>query len=107
MARSYKVIPLYEKDGILTVAMVDPTNLRSLDHIKFKTGKDVEPVIATEAEILAAVERAYTGQKEKLSDLIGKQEDSDLVLSAAETKDDDLGVGDEEGRQIIRLSTSW
>ena len=72
MARSYKVIPLYEKDGVLTVAMVDPTNLRSLDHIKFKTGKDVEPVIGTEAEILAAIERAYTGGKEKLSDLIGK-----------------------------------
>ena len=103
MARSYKVIPLYEKDGVLTVAMVDPTNLRSLDHIKFKTGKDVEPVIGTEAEILAAIDRAYTGTKEKLSDLIGKDADGDLVLDSKEEKDEPELIGDEEGRQIIKI----
>jgi type IV pilus assembly protein PilB len=103
MARSYKVIPLYEKDGVLTVAMVDPTNLRSLDHIKFKTGKDVEPVIGTEAEILAAIERAYTGAKERLSDLIGKDEDKDLVLDGKEEEKEAEVLGDEEGRQIIKI----
>ena len=103
MARSYKVIPLYEKDGVLTVAMVDPTNLRSLDHIKFKTGKDVEPVIGTEAEILSAIERAYSGTKEKLSDLIGKDVDGDLVLDSKEDKDEPEMLGDEEGRQIIKI----
>jgi type IV pilus assembly protein PilB len=104
MARSYKVIPLYENNGVLTVAMVDPTNLRSLDHIKFKTGKDVEPVIGTEAEILGAIGRAYAGDKEKLSDLIGGQEDKDLVLETAKDDKADEGlVGDEEGRQIIKI----
>ena len=104
MARSYKVIPLYEKDGVLTVAMMDPTNLRSLDHIKFKTGKDVEPVIATEAEIIAAIERAYTGSKERLSDLIGGDEDKDLVLEGGkEEEEKDIPLADEEGRQIIKI----
>ncbi len=104
MARSYKVIPLYESSGVLTVAMVDPTNLRSLDHIKFKTGKDVEPVIGTEAEILGAIGRAYTGEKDRLSDLIGGDEDPELVLEGAEEqKEDDKLVGDEEGRQIIKI----
>ena len=45
MARSYKVIPIYERDNVLTVAMADPSNLRTLDHIKFKTGRDVEPML--------------------------------------------------------------
>ncbi|MDB5047288.1 MAG: type secretion system protein [Fibrobacteres bacterium] len=105
MARSYKVIPLYENNGVLTVAMVDPTNLRSLDHIKFKTGKDVEPVIGTEAEILAAIDRAYVGGKDSLSDLIGGDEDKDLVLEAGkeEKPEEGLGGGDEEGRQIIKI----
>jgi type IV pilus assembly protein PilB len=104
MARSYKVIPLYENNGVLTVAMVDPTNLRSLDHIKFKTGKDVEPVIGTEAEILAAIDRAYVGGKDSLSDLIGGDEDKDLVLDTEkEHKEDEGLVGDEEGRQIIKI----
>jgi type IV pilus assembly protein PilB len=102
MARSYKVIPLYEKDGVLTVAMVDPTNLRSLDHIKFKTGKDVEPVIGTEAEILAAIERVYAA-RDKLSDLIGRDEDKDLVLEREEDEKKEELLGDEEGRQIIKI----
>lgn len=107
MARSYKVIPLYETNGILTLAMVDPTNLRSLDHIKFKTGKDVEPVIGTEVEILSAIGRAYMGHKQQLSELIGNAagEEQDLVLEGQEPvpKDDDKTVGDEEGRQIIKI----
>ncbi|HKP94502.1 MAG TPA: ATPase, T2SS/T4P/T4SS family [Fibrobacteria bacterium] len=104
MARSYKVIPLYENNGVLTVAMVDPTNLRSLDHIKFKTGKDVEPVIGTEAEILAAIDRAYVGGKESLHELIGGDEDKDLVLEGDKPlKEEDGLVGDEEGRQIIKI----
>jgi type IV pilus assembly protein PilB len=105
MARSYKTIPLYENNGVLTVAMVDPTNLRSLDHIKFKTGKDVEPVIATEAEIATAIERAYAGGKEALSDLIGGNEDKDLVLedNSKKKEDEDGLVGDEESRQIIKI----
>jgi type IV pilus assembly protein PilB len=105
MARSYKTIPLYENNGVLTVAMVDPTNLRSLDHIKFKTGKDVEPVIGTEAEILAAIDRAYVGGKDTLSDLIGKDEDRDLVLDgdAEKEKEEEELVGDEETRQIIKI----
>lgn len=105
MARSYKTIPLYENNGVLTVAMVDPTNLRSLDHIKFKTGKDVEPVIATEAEITTAIERAYAGGKEALSDLIGGNEDKELVLEdTSKKKEEEEGlVGDEETRQIIKI----
>jgi type IV pilus assembly protein PilB len=84
--------------------MVDPTNLRSLDHIKFKTGKDVEPVIGTEAEILAAIERVYTGSKERLSDLIGKdEEDKDLVLEGGREEKENELIGDEEGRQIIKI----
>jgi type IV pilus assembly protein PilB len=105
MARSYKTIPLYENNGVLTVAMVDPTNLRSLDHIKFKTGKDVEPVIATEAEIIAAIERAYAGGKEALSNLIGGDEDKELILEdTSKKKEEEEGlVGDEESRQIIKI----
>jgi type IV pilus assembly protein PilB len=104
MARSYRVVPLYEKEGVLTVAMVDPTNLRSLDHMKFKTGKDVEPVIATEPEIMAAIERAYSNAQHKLADLMGKDEDKELVLTK-EKDDDDAGMplADEEGRQIVKI----
>ena len=43
----------------LIVAMADPTNLHAIDDIKFLTGYNVEPVVASETAIAAAVERYY------------------------------------------------
>src|SRR5260370_11796913 len=41
------------------MAMADPTNLHAIDEIKFLTGFNVEPVVASETAIQAAVERFY------------------------------------------------
>ncbi len=104
MARAYKVIPLYEREGVVTVAMADPTNLRSLDHIKFKTGKDLEPVIATEAEILAAIDRVYGGGvKEQLTDLLNAKGGDEEIFTKAGDDDEEVPLADEEGRQIVKI----
>lgn len=55
MARTHKVVPLYRRDKVLTIAMVDPTNLRTIDHIKFKTQLEVEPVMSTQRDILSSL----------------------------------------------------
>jgi type IV pilus assembly protein PilB len=36
----------------LTIAMVDPTNVFAMDDIKFMTGFNIEPVVASESSIL-------------------------------------------------------
>ncbi len=104
MARSYKILPLYERESVLTVAMADPTNLRTLDHIKFKTGKDIEPVIATEAEIIVAIDRVYSGGKDKLNELLGSGGDQALVFSKEKANEEDKApLGEEEGKQIVKI----
>jgi type IV pilus assembly protein PilB len=104
MARRYKIIPLFEKDGVLTVAMADPTNLRTIDHIKFKTGKDIEPVIATEKSINAAIERNFSTGMQQMNELLGAVQIDELDIVK---RDDDEEEGDqltdEEGAQIIKL----
>jgi type IV pilus assembly protein PilB len=104
MARRYKVIALFEKDGALTVAMADPTNLRNTDHIKFKTGKEIEPVIASEKSVLAAIDKCYASGVEQISELLGSVtvEDLDLVKHD-EDEEADGGITDEEGKQIVKL----
>jgi type IV pilus assembly protein PilB len=105
MARRYKVIPLFEKDGVLTVAMADPTNLRTVDHIKFKTGKEIEPVIATEKSITSAIERNFSSGMEQMSELLGnvQVEDLDIVKTEAEEEEEGESLTDEEGKQIVKL----
>jgi type IV pilus assembly protein PilB len=55
LASTYTVIPLYENQGTITLAMADPTNRRVIDHIRYRTGKEIEPVIATKDSIRAAI----------------------------------------------------
>jgi len=47
-----EVLPLAVKDGVLSLAMVDPTDLDAQNQIRFFTGLRVRPVIATRSEIL-------------------------------------------------------
>ena len=44
---------------MLTIAMADPTNVFAMDDIKFMTGYNVEPVVASESAIEDAIERYY------------------------------------------------
>jgi len=55
----HKVIPVSRTGNALIVAMADPTNLNAIDDLKFLTGFNVEPVIASETAILAAIEKYY------------------------------------------------
>ena len=58
-ARKYQVLPLSRSGAVLTIAMADPTNVFAMDDIKFMTGYNVEPVVASEGAIEDAIERYY------------------------------------------------
>ena len=53
IAVNHCLIPIYMKDKKLTVAMADPLNVFAIDDVKMMTGFDVEPAIASEADIKA------------------------------------------------------
>src|SRR2546429_2355463 len=60
-ASRYQVIPLSRVGSVLTIAMTDPTNVFAMDDIKFMTGFNVEPVVASESAIGDAIVRFYGG----------------------------------------------
>jgi type IV pilus assembly protein PilB len=104
MARRYKVIPLFERNGVLTVAMVDPTNLRVIDHLKFKTGQEIDPVLATEKSIMAAIEKNYASASEEMSRLLGNMDDSAAPeLEVVKSQEEADVLTDEEGAQVVKL----
>src|SRR6476646_9650423 len=66
-AKRYQILPLSRVGASLTIAMVDPTNVFAMDDIKFMTGFNIEPVVASESSILEGIEKAYgTTQQEDL-----------------------------------------
>jgi type IV pilus assembly protein PilB len=58
-AHKYQIVPLSRAGATLTIAMTDPTNVFAMDDIKFMTGYNVEPVVASETAVVEAVVRYY------------------------------------------------
>ncbi len=58
-AHKYQIVPLSRAGATLTIAMTDPTNVFAMDDIKFMTGYNVEPVVASETAVLEAITRYY------------------------------------------------
>jgi type IV pilus assembly protein PilB len=85
----HKVLPVSRTGNALIVAMADPTNLNAIDDLKFLTGYNIEPVIASETAIHNAIEKYYNagpsydevmaGFDEKEIDFSGDDEDINLM----------------------------
>src|SRR5215471_10533740 len=85
-AKRYQILPLSRVGASLTIAMVDPTNVFAMDDIKFMTGFNIEPVVASESSILAGIEKAYGATKEEdletVMQSMSELADSDVELQA-------------------------
>jgi type IV pilus assembly protein PilB len=62
-AQKYQVIPISRAGATLTIAMTDPTNVFAMDDIKFMTGYNVEPVVASEVSVIEAIQKYYGAVK--------------------------------------------
>src|SRR4030088_212424 len=89
-ALRYQVIPLSRVGSVLTIAMTDPTNVFAMDDIKFMTGFNVEPVVASESAIGEAITRFYggsDGDSEELSKMMKDLvDDEELELASEEAE---------------------
>jgi type IV pilus assembly protein PilB len=81
VCEKHRIIPVSRSGSSLIVAMSDPTNLNAIDDIKFLTGYNVEPVVASETSIQAAVDRYYNAgpsYEEVMADFALGEEDIDF-----------------------------
>jgi type IV pilus assembly protein PilB len=92
-AKRYQILPLSRVGASLTIAMVDPTNVFAMDDIKFMTGFNIEPVVASETAILEGIEKVYVQQQaepeedlESVMSSLNDIADSDVELQAEEAE---------------------
>jgi type IV pilus assembly protein PilB len=92
-AKRYQILPLSRVGAALTIAMVDPTNVFAMDDIKFMTGFNIEPVVASEPAIAEAIEKAYgsSTREENVDELLASMGDEADVELQAEQAEIDLG----------------
>ncbi|HOM01403.1 MAG TPA: ATPase, T2SS/T4P/T4SS family [Acetivibrio sp.] len=64
IANRYKVIPIEKDNGVLTVAMSDPTDIFCIDDIRLATALEIKPVLADVKEIERLIVE-YFGEEKK------------------------------------------
>src|SRR5579862_7028805 len=89
----YQLVPLSRVGSTLTIAMTDPTNVFAMDDIKFMTGFNVEPVVASETSINEAIAKFYgdVGSVEELNKVmkdLGAEDGGEMELAAEEQEMD-------------------
>ncbi len=92
-AKRYQILPLSRVGAALTIAMADPTNVFAIDDIKFMTGFNIEPVVASEPAIAEAIEKAYgsSAPDENVDELLASMGDDADVELQADQEEIDLG----------------
>jgi len=92
----YNFVPLYEKSGILYLAVSDPLDLYTLDEIKLMLKQQISVCLATSFEIKEAIKRYYgVGAKTMAQmvddtphlEVIGKKNDQLIKDTTEETED--------------------
>ncbi len=72
MAKQHLLLPLSLEGRDLTVAVADPLNVMVLDDLKMITGFNITAVLAPEVEVLAALDKNYSGAKEMIDRLVSE-----------------------------------
>ena len=103
ICQKHRIVPLSRSGTALVVAMADPTNLTAMDDIKFLTSLTVEPVVASETSILAAIEASFE-TRTSYDDVLGEFAEEEVDFAVDE---DDVNVLElekaAEGAPVVRL----
>jgi len=110
VARKYTIMPVSKAGAKVTIAMLDPTNVFAMDDIKFMTGYNVEPVIASESAIRHAIDKYYGTThalelKKVMEDLDEDIGGGDLEVLEEEPEEFDIDALEEESDEapVVRL----
>jgi type IV pilus assembly protein PilB len=88
LMRRYAVLPIKVQDNELIVAMADPANIFAIDDVRIVTGREIRPVVATESELIAAIDRFGAAQA-NVGDMVGDLEQQ--VSASGEEEAEEAG----------------
>jgi type IV pilus assembly protein PilB len=94
VANKYQIFPVSKNGASLKLAMIDPSNVFAIDDVKFMTGYNVQPVVATESSVKEAIKKHYeqTDGIQSVVDDMASLDESNLDL--IKEQEDEIDVND-------------
>lgn len=105
IALKFKVLPIYKHGRTLALAMVDPTEIHAIDDLKFITGLEIKPMVATEMALTAALEQYYAAQDD-LEEMVRGLGEEDIEVLEDSPDEDDEGLQEAEQAPVIKFVNS-
>jgi len=84
MAQLYRVVPVMREGNALTLATCDPQNLSIQDELRNFLGYEVRLVVASERDVVRALDRYYAAEGESIEGILSELENDDELKAAAE-----------------------
>ncbi len=105
VANKHNVVPVNRAGSTLILATSDPSNIFALDDIKFLTGYNIQPVVASEDAIRAAIETYYAAPEEDLLDdvMAGFDDEGIDFVSGEEEEDSGSLAREAEDAPVVKL----
>ncbi|KPJ53958.1 type II secretion system protein E [candidate division TA06 bacterium DG_24] len=107
VAQKYQAVPVSRVGKVITVAMANPSDVFAIEDIKFVTGFEVRPAVASEGLIQGAIGKYYQAA-DVLSQVMKAVKEDELTLVDKEKKDDevsDIALAVETG-PVVKLVNS-
>lgn len=103
IAKEYRVLPIEIIDGILKVAISDPTDLDTIDSLRFILKRDLDAVIAPLEQIKKMIDHYYGSLDESVDSFLKGIDGSDSIESTVTGSKDEDEDSDSEEAPIIKL----
>jgi type IV pilus assembly protein PilB len=105
LATKFLAVPLAKTGRRLTVALAQPSNLFAIDDIKFITGFEVDPVVATEGAIKRLLDKFFDSAGTMADVMKGIEEELEVV-DDSEDEAEASGLSLAEEAPIVKLVNS-
>ena len=96
VAFRYKTVPISFANGILRVAVADPTDIETIDSIRYLLKMEVEPVISTKRQIEQALGSYYGSMEGDASSILEDMTEATTDLTVGATQDVTMDAKEKE-----------
>jgi len=103
LARLHRALPLGGDANGITVALVDPFDLRAAEDLRFALGKDVHVVVTPADQIEERIKRYYGSDTSSMEDILKQLGDADDLLTLRSEDDASAAEADANATPIIRF----
>ncbi len=87
IASVYRVVPIKFENNILTVAMADPLNVKTLDDLRFLLDCETHGAVSNEPSVARALDRYYSGIQESVESLLAELDDGTMAKAMMNTSE--------------------